>query len=158
MPSSLDTLASYLVNEQMNTEKSFCSNDIEFQLMRKMGIFPYEYLVSVSRLEETSLPPREAFYSNLTERECSQEDYDHVLKVWSHFSCSTLEDYLELYLKTDVFLLTDIFENFQKICMQIYLLDPAQYFTTPGLSGKAMLKTTNIQLELLTDIDVYRII
>jgi len=80
--------------------------------MRKKGIFPYEYLDSASRIEETSLPPREAFYSNLTERECSQEDYDHALKVWSHFSCSTLKDYLELYLKTDVFVLTDIFENF----------------------------------------------
>jgi len=158
MPSSLDTLASYLVNEQMNTEKSFCSNDIEFQLMRKMGIFPYEYLVSVSRLEETSLPPREAFYSNLTERECSQEDYDHALKVWSHISCSTLKDYLELYLKTYVFILIDIFENFRKICMQNYSFDPAQYFTTPGLSWEAMLKTTNIQLELLTDIDMYRFI
>jgi len=94
--------------------------------MRKKGIFPYEYLDSDSRLEEISLPPREAFYSNLTERECSQDDYDHALKVWSHFSCSTLKDYLELYLKTDVFPLTDIFENFRKICMQIYSLDPAQ--------------------------------
>jgi len=55
----------------MNTVKSFFIKDIEFQLMRKKGIFPYEYLDSVSRLEETSLPPRESFYSNLTERECS---------------------------------------------------------------------------------------
>jgi len=72
--------------------------------MRKKGIFPYEYLDSDSRLEEISFPPREAFYSNLTERECSQDDYDHALKVCSHFSCSTLKDYLNLYLKTDVFL------------------------------------------------------
>jgi len=120
--------------------------------MRKKGIFPCEYLDSASRLEDTALPPREAFYSNLTETECSQEDYDHALKVWSHFSCSTLKDYLELYLKTDVCLLTDIFENFRKICMQIYSLDPDQYFTTPGLSWEAMLKTSNIQLELLKDI------
>jgi len=119
--------------------------------MRKKGIFPYVYLDSASRLEDTSLPPREAFYSNLTERECSLEDYDHALKVWSHFSCSTLKDYLELYLKTNVFLLTDIFENFRKICMQIYSLDP-------GLSWQAMLKATNVQLELLTDIDMNRFI
>jgi len=81
MPSSLDTIASYLVDDQMNTAKLFFSNDIEFQLMRKMGIFPYEYLDSAGGLEETSLPPREAFYSNLTERECSQEDYNYALKV-----------------------------------------------------------------------------
>jgi len=59
--------------------------------MRKKGIFPYEYLDSASRLEETSLPPREAFYSNLTERECSQEDYDQGLKVWSHSLVSLLK-------------------------------------------------------------------
>jgi len=112
--------------------------------MCKKGIFPYVNLGSASRLEETSLPPKEAFYSNLTEGEWSQEDYDQALKVWSRVSCSTLKDYLELYLKTDVFLLTDIFENFRKICMQIYSLDPAQYCTTPGLSWEAMLKTTNI--------------
>jgi len=158
MPSSLNTLDSNLVDDQLNTVKLFFSNDIEFQLMRKTGIFPYENLDSASRLEETSLPPREAFYSNLTERECSQDDYDHALKVWKHFSCSTLKDYLELYLKADAFPLTDIFENFRKICMQIYSLDPAQYFTKPERSWEAMLKTTNIKLDLLTDIDMYRFI
>jgi len=101
IPSSLDTLASNLVDDQLNTVKSFLSNDIEFQLKRKKGIFGYEYFDSASRLEETSLPPKKAFYSYLLERECSQEDYDHALKVWSHCSCSTLKDYLELYLKTD---------------------------------------------------------
>jgi len=127
MPSSLDTLASNLVDDQLNSVKSNDFNDIEFRLTRKKGIFPYEYLDSASRLEETFLPPREAFYSNLTERECSQIDYDHSLKVWPHFSCSTLKDYLELYyyilyLKTKVFLLTDIFENFRKIvCKFIHL-------------------------------------
>jgi len=80
MPSSLNTLDSNLVDDQLNTVKLFFSNDIEFQLMRKTGIFPYENLDSASRLEETSLPPREAFYSNLTERECSQDDYDHTIE------------------------------------------------------------------------------
>jgi len=81
-----------------------------------------------------TLSPKEAFYSNLTEKECSQEYYDQALKVWSHFSCSTLKDYLELYFKTDVYPLTDTFENFRKFCMQNYSLDPAQYLKTPGLS------------------------
>jgi len=56
MPSSLDTLAPNLVADQLNTVKSFFSNDIEFCLMRKNGVFPYEYLDSDSRLEETSPP------------------------------------------------------------------------------------------------------
>jgi len=100
-PSSLDTPASNLVDHQMNTVKSFFSNDIEFRLIRKKGLFPYEYLDSASRLEETSIAPRETFYSNLTEMECTLEEYDHALKVWSHFSCSTLKDYTSLQKKID---------------------------------------------------------
>jgi len=60
--------------------------------MRRYGIYPYEYLGSSSRLEETSLPPREAFYCYLSEWECSQEDNDNALKAWSHFSRSSLKD------------------------------------------------------------------
>ena len=155
MSSSLDALASNLVDEQLKTIKSHFNLEDEFRLMRKKGVFPYEYLDSENRLQETSLPPREAFYSNLTETSCSEEDYRHALKVWSEFSCSTLKDYLELYLKTDVLLLTDVFENFRSICLKIYSLDPAHFYTTPSLSWEAMLKSTKIELELLTDIDMY---
>jgi len=52
--------------------------------MHKKFIIPYEYLDSASRLEETSLPPWEVFYNNLTERVCSLEDYDYARKVWLH--------------------------------------------------------------------------
>lgn len=64
-----------------------------------------------------------------------------------------MQEYTELYLKTDVLLLADIFENFRDKCIQIYVLDPAHYYTLPGYSWDCMLYYTGVNIELLTDID-----
>jgi len=57
-----------------------------------------------------------------------------------------------------VLLLCDVLDSFRKVCKKINNLDPCEYYTTPGLSWDAMLKTTKIELELLTDIDMYSFI
>ena len=67
-------------------------------------------------------------------------------------------DYNDLYLKSDILLLADVFENFCKTCLQYYKLDPTHYFTSPGLSWDAMLKITGIKLELMTDVDTFQFI
>ena len=82
----------------------------------------------------------------------SQEDYAHAKKVWDVFEIKRLQDYHNLYNETDVLLLADVFENFRNHCLKIYELDPAHYYTTPGLSWDAALKKTEVKLELLTDI------
>ena len=74
--------------------------------------------------------------------------YVHAIKVWNTFKLKNMGEYDDVYLKSDVFLLADIFENFRKTCMQYYELDPRHYFTSPGLSWDAMLKMTDIKLEL----------
>ena len=79
------------------------------------------------------------------------EDYEHAKTVWKEFRIKTLEEYTGLYNKIDVLQLADVFENFRDICMENYKLDPAWYYTSPGLAWDAMLKRTGISLELLTD-------
>jgi len=78
--------------------------------------------------------------------------------VWKEFGCKTLRDYLNLYNKSDVLILADIFENFRGICIYNYKLDPSWYYTSPVLAWDAALKHTNIKLELLSDPDMLMMI
>ena len=123
------------------------------ELLLRKGVYPYEYMDSWERFEETQLPPKEDFYSKLTGASISDSDYNHAQRVWETFGCQTLGNYTDLYCRTDVLLLADVFENFRKTSQKQYGLDPAHYYTSPGLSWDALLKKTEVKLELLTDYD-----
>ena len=122
--------------------------------MSQKGIYPYDYFTSVEKFQETSLPDKTDFYNRLTGSHISQEDYQHAQRVWMEFNCENLGQYSDLYLKTDVLLLADIFEQFCQSCLCTYGLDPAHYHTLPGYTWDCMLKYTDVNLELLTDIDM----
>ena len=122
-------------------------------LLLRKGIYPYEYMDSWERFAEPRLPPKEAFYSKLSDEHISEADYAHAQKVWGALRCHTLGDYHDLYNRTDVLLLADFFETFRKTCMRQYGLDPAHYYTSPGLSWNALLKRTGVELNLRTDYD-----
>ena len=104
------------------------------------------------------LPTKEQFYSILNDETMSEADYKHAEKVWEKFNLKNMGEYHDLYRKFDVLLLSDVFENFRKTCIQYYKLDPCQYFTSPGLSWDSMLKMTDIKLELMTDVDMFQFI
>ena len=93
-------------------------------LFTRKGVYPYDYMDSLDRLSETKLLPKEAFYSRLNKSHISDEDYEHAQKVWREFDCKTMRDYHDLYLKSDVLLLTDVFKNFRYLCLKNYELDP----------------------------------
>ena len=149
---SLDSLVEVTPKEALKITKSIsnCSD-----LLYKKGIYPYEYVDSLEKFTETSLPSKEEFYSSLNDQHISEEEYTHAKEVWKTFDCKTLGDYHDLYVKTDVALLADVFENFRELCLKRYGLDPAHYFTSPGLSWDALLKMTGVNLELLTDHDMH---
>lgn len=155
MASSLDFLSSLIPSDRKKILKSECKdlNDEQLRLLERKGVFCYDYVDSWEKLNETSLPSKDEFFSALTNQECSDKDYQFAQEIWSKFNISDLGEYSDLYLKTDVLLLADVFENFRKTCKDIYKLDPSNYFTAPGLSFDAMLKYTGVELELLTDVD-----
>ena len=157
MSLSLDELVSNLPAEALKyTSKRFKKEKLN--LMARKGIYPYDYMDSFEKFNKTELPTKEEFYSILNNEHISDEDYCHAKKVWNTFQLQTMGEYHNLYLKSDILLLADVFENFRKTCLQYYKLDPCHYFTSPGLSWDAMLKRTNIQLELMTDIDMFQFI
>ena len=123
-------------------------------LLTRKGCYPYDYVSSIDILKETKLPSKDLFYSKLYDEHISDEDYQHAIKVWKSFSCKTLKDYHDLYLKSDFLLLADVFENFRKNCLKHYKCDPCHYYTAPGLAWDASLKETNQNLELLKDYDM----
>ena len=79
------------------------------------------------------------------------EDYEHANRVWKEFGLKDLGEYQDLYLKTDVILLANVFKAFREVCLKNYGLDPAHFYIAPGLAWKACLKKTRIRLELLLD-------
>lgn len=158
MQSSLEKLAEYMPTKEFHSVRSIFNADDEFELLTRKGVLPYEYIDSWKKLDETALPSKIQFDNKLTNEQCSEVNYKHAKKVWEKFKCETLWDYLKIYLITDVLLLTDIFENFRKICYKIYSLDPCQYYSAPGLSWESMLKYTGAEVELLTDFEMYAFI
>ena len=109
---------------------------------------------SWEKFDETTLPPKEAFYSNLNLEDISDEDYAHAQKVWDVFEINNLGEYHDLYVQSDTLLLADVFENFRNKCLEIYELDPIYFVSAPGLAWQACLKKTEVKLELITDYDM----
>ena len=152
MGSSLEALVNNLPKDAFkNLERYYTPEEAE--LIKRKGFYPYEYMNTEERFNETKLPPKEAFYSRLSGKGITKGDYKHALNVWNVFKMKTFKEYHELYNETDVLLLADVFENFRDNNLRIYGLDPAHYFTAPGLSWDACLKITGVELELLTDVD-----
>ena len=153
MSSSLGVLVNNLPKDAFkNLDKHYTPEQAE--LIKQKGFYPYEYMDSVEKFKDKKLPPRKAFYSKLTGKGITEKDYKHAYNVWNSFNMETMKDYHKLYNDSDVLLLADVFENFRDICLKIYGLDPVYYYTAPGLAWDACLKMTNINLELLNDVNM----
>ena len=154
MSSSLDSLVNNLAKRghQFFVFESY--NDCQCELLIRKGIYPYEYMDSWDKFEETSLPSIKHFYSNLNMSGVSDTDYEHTCSFWQEFEIRNMGEYHDLYLRTDVILHANIFESFRRVCLENYGLNPLHFYTAPGLAWKACLKKTSIRLELLLDPDM----
>ena len=157
MASPLANLAKNLPDEKyIYTSEAFEGERLA--LMKAKGVYPYDYMDSFQKFSQTQLPKRDDFYSLLTNEEISESEYAHAQKVWETFGIENMGQYHDLYLKSDVLLLADIFQNFREINLTNSGLDPAHYVSSPGLSWDAMLKMTNVKLDLISDVDTQNFI
>ena len=141
MSSSLDSLTRNLVGSATKLFGFKNYSELQYELLTRKGVYPYECMTSWDRFEQ-SLPPIEASYNKLNMSKISGNDYQHVQRVWKEFGIRNLGDYHDLYLRTDVVLLANVFEAFRDTCLKHYSLDPAHFYMAPGLAWKACLKKT----------------
>ena len=148
----LEGLVKNLSREDLKETTRFFGEKID--LVSRKGVYPYEFMDDFEKFKKQSLPKKTSFFSRLKQEKISDEDFDHAQRVWKECKLKNMGDFHDLYLKTDVLLLADVMENFRKLYEKTYGLDPAHFFTVPGMAWDAMLKLTGIELEILEDVDM----
>ena len=163
MASSLNQLVVDLkqsgLDKFRNTSQEFCSDVEVTELMTRKGVYPYSFMDGYDKFDiDPFTLTKSDFRNDLTGEDISDCDYEFYKDICGKFNIKTLGEYHDLYLKSDVLLLSDVFENFRETCYQYYKLDPAHYYSAPGLAWKGCLKMTGIELELISDVDMYLMI
>ena len=164
MSASLDNLVSNLRNSGLKAFKITTSlfeekygkiDEKDLEILLNKSTYPYEYIDCFEKFEERELPNYEDFYSALNYSNVEKKKFFEAKYIWNKFNCKNIGDFHDLYVLLDTSLLADVFNVFRKKTMNIYGLDPCHYYSIPSLSWNAMLKFTEIEIELLTDIDMY---
>ena len=144
-----DKSGNELIEKFPNTYQ-FCNGNLDkFVLLLRKSAYPYEYMDSWERFNETFLPPKKDFYSELILEDISDKGYLHAQKVWDVFEVGKLGEYHDLYVQTDIFLLGDVFEKFREKCIEIYGLDPSYFYSAPGLAWQACLKKDRSKIRII---------
>ena len=151
MATSLDSLTKILVGSGQRLKGFEKYSESQYKLLTRKGIYPYEYMTSWDKFEETELPPIEAFYGSLNVSGVSEDDYQHAQRVWKEFGIRNPGEYHDLYLQMDIVLLENVSEKLRETSLVHYGLNPAHFYTLPGFAWKACLKCMRIKLRLLTD-------
>ena len=136
----------------------YIKSKADLNLLTDKGVYPYDYMNSWEKFGETKLPDKEDFYSQLFEENITDKDYARANIVWKHFNIQNLGEYHDLYLMTDVHLLTYVFENFRDMCLNYYGLDPAYYITLPNYSWNAFVSLTGVRLQHIHKKETYEMI
>ena len=151
---SLDYLTKTIDNEdRISLKQEFGEN---YKLLTKKGIYCYDFFDNIKKYNDEKIPDHTNFKNKLNNnKNISNEEYKHAHNVFKTFKCKNLMDYSILYLKTDVCHLSDVFQKFSNFAYETYGLDPRYSYTLPGFSWQCMLKMTQIELDLISDQDMY---
>ena len=151
---SLDYLTKTMNDEdRLSLKQEF--GEENYKLLTKKGIYPYDYFDNTKKYKQNILPIKSEFFNKINNKDISDENYEHANNVFKTFKCNNLLDYSILYLKTDLCHLTDIFQKFSNFAYEKYELDCRHSFALPGYSWECMLIMTKIELELISDSDIY---
>lgn len=135
-PSDLSEVNFRKLREKFPTTSCQFEDNNHFFYMIQKGIYPYSYITSYNKLQQLGLPNKEAFYNDLSNKECSENDYNRVSEVWNALECRSFMDYHLAYLKSDCCMLANVWSNFSTVCLEQYGVDPCHYVTAPSLSGR----------------------
>lgn len=131
----------------------------KFKMLLKKSYYPYEYCTDLKLMQSTKkLPKIKEFYSTLREESIDKKEHQIAQEVWRIYECQNLIDYTEIYCKLDTILLAEIFQKFRKDMHDFSNLDPSHYISLPSFAFDSMLKLTNCNLELLSDINMIQFI
>lgn len=114
-------------------------------------LFPYSYIKDYATLEETSLPPKSAYFNKLTQSPISDEQYESVQRLWNQLDLPNLRSYYALYLSLDIYHLLDTLAGYQNLCINYYEIDPLSHLTLPSVTLQAAMKWTGVSLDLISD-------
>ena len=149
---SLNDLSENLNNKNKIVTREYFKDN--FELMKYKVCFPYEFITK-ENIYDKELPPIENFYSSLKLDNISEEDYDKTLEIYEKLNCNNIKKYLDIYLKLDICLQSDIFNVFRNCIWDKFEIDCSKYITSCSLSLDLMLKYTGVKIELIRDISIF---
>jgi len=158
---SLDKLVNTLKvsNHSFPIIKQWIPIKEERELILRKGVYPYEFVTDMDKIDNChELPPRESFFSRLSGQSPSEEDYAHAQNVWTTFGCKSMRDYTELYVKADTYQLAEAMIQLRDSLMSEFQIDLCHYMSLPMMAKDIMLKTTNVKMELMSDIDMIQFV
>ena len=124
---------------------------------KKLDNFPYNY-VNSETLQNENLPDKKHFYNMLKLKDITDKEYKIVKKFYENMEFKNIREYLECYLKSDITLLADVFNNFRKIIFDNLGSDCVKYISAPSLSKDAGLKYSNSKIENIKDVSIFQFV
>ena len=153
LPSNLDSLVKNLDSDDFIILKKEFPD--KWQFLNKKLAYPYEYFNSIDDYKKpVNNLKKEDFFSKLKNGYPDIDEIERTMNIIKLFNIKNGEELTELYLKSDVILLSDVFEKFIKISIEEYGINPLYCVSLPGYTWQCGMKYTDIKLQTLQDKDM----